>query len=68
MRNAFRTLVRKCEGKKPLGKKNVDGRHILKCVLEEYDTRMWTGFIPLAGSCEDGDEASVSTKDRELIS
>jgi hypothetical protein len=38
--------------------KSVDGRHILKCVVDEYDVRMWTGFIRPAGSCEDGNEAS----------
>jgi hypothetical protein len=73
MRNAYKILVRKPEGKRPLG------RH--KCKWEN-DTRIYLGEIgykgvdwmhlaqdrdPLACSCEHGSETSGSIKGREFL-
>jgi hypothetical protein len=39
MRNTFRTVVGKSEGKR------LDGRIILKSILKKWDMRLWAGFI-----------------------
>jgi hypothetical protein len=44
MRNTYRLLVGKPEGKRPLGRP----RHrwvILGCILERWDRVMWTGLV-----------------------
>jgi hypothetical protein len=33
------------EGKRPLGRKGIDGRITLKWIFREWDWRVWTGFI-----------------------
>jgi hypothetical protein len=40
MRNAYKILVRKSEGKRPLADLGVDGRIILKSILEKQDARV----------------------------
>jgi hypothetical protein len=45
-RDEYRALVGKPEGKKPLGgPRRVDGRIILKWILNRQDGRAWTGLI-----------------------
>jgi hypothetical protein len=44
-RNAYRLLVGKPEGKRPLGRQGVDGWIILGWILERWDGVMWTGLI-----------------------
>jgi hypothetical protein len=45
MRNTYKILVRKCEGKRHLGDLGVVGRTILKLILKKYNVRMWTGLF-----------------------
>jgi hypothetical protein len=44
-RDAYRVLVRKAEGKRPLGGTGVNGNIILKWVLKKERGRTWTGLI-----------------------
>jgi hypothetical protein len=44
-RNAYRMLVGKPEGKRPLEDLDVGGRIILERILERYDGVVWTGLI-----------------------
>jgi hypothetical protein len=41
VRNSNRFLVGKAEGKRP----GVDGRIILKCILEKQYMKLWIGFV-----------------------
>jgi hypothetical protein len=43
-RNAYRLLVGKPEGKRPLGRPDVDGWIILGWILERWYGLMWTGL------------------------
>jgi hypothetical protein len=45
MRNSHRILVRKSEVKKPLGDGRVDGRIVIKCILNKWDVNVSTAFI-----------------------
>ena len=44
-RGAYRVLVGKPEGKKPLGNTGVGGRIILKWISRKWDLRRWTGYL-----------------------
>jgi hypothetical protein len=45
-RGAYRVLVGKPEGRRPLGRRGVDGRIILKWILEKWDGGMdWIVFV-----------------------
>jgi hypothetical protein len=44
-RNAYRLLVGKPGGKKPLGRPRRSGRIILGWILERWDGVMWTGLF-----------------------
>jgi hypothetical protein len=63
-RNAYRLLVGKPEGKRPLEDQNLGGRIILGWILERWDGVMWTG---LESTCEFGIEPSGSMKCWETI-
>jgi hypothetical protein len=47
MRNTSKVLVRKADGKRPLGRIGVDRRIILKSILKEQFMKIWTGFVSL---------------------
>ena len=42
-RGAYRVLVRKSEGKRPLKDPDVDGRIILRWIFRKWDVGVWTG-------------------------
>jgi hypothetical protein len=44
-RGAYRALVGKPEGRRPLGRPSVDGRIILKWTCERLDGGAWTGSM-----------------------
>jgi hypothetical protein len=44
-RNAYRLLVGKLEGKRPLGRSYVGGWILLGWILEMWDGVMWTGLV-----------------------
>jgi hypothetical protein len=44
-RNAYRVLVGKPEGKRPLGRQDMGGWPMLKWILEREDRVVWTGSI-----------------------
>jgi hypothetical protein len=54
IRNTYRILVRKPEGKKHLEDLRTDGRIILKLILKRQGGRVWIGFtwlkIGISGS------------------
>jgi hypothetical protein len=60
-RNAHRILVRRPEGKMPLGRPRRRWVHVIKMDLREVG---WDGmdWIELEDSCEHGDEPSGSLK------
>jgi hypothetical protein len=67
MRNSYKILVGKPEGKRPLGYLGIDGKIILKKILKAWDVRLQTTFIWLripqvVGSCEHSDECTSSIK------
>jgi hypothetical protein len=72
-RNAYRLLVGKPEGKRSLGRQDVDGWIILGWFLERLDGVMWTGLVwlrigrELESCCEFGIEPSGSMKCWETI-
>jgi hypothetical protein len=41
----YRILVRTPKGKRPVGRSSVDGRIILKLILETWDELVWTGLM-----------------------
>jgi hypothetical protein len=43
--NAYKILVRKPEGKRPLGRPRHRGRVILRLILKKYSENVWTGFM-----------------------
>jgi hypothetical protein len=47
IKNPYRILVGKPEGKNHLQDLGVDGKMILKWILQELVMRMWTGFARL---------------------
>jgi hypothetical protein len=44
-RNTYRVLVRRHKGKSHLKDLHVDGRIILRCILQKQDGMVWTGLI-----------------------
>jgi hypothetical protein len=42
-RGAYRVLVVKPEGKRPLGRSRRKGRVILRWILRRWDVKVWTG-------------------------
>jgi len=44
MRNVYKILVGKTEGKRPLGRRSSRWEGILEGVLKKQDGRLWTGF------------------------
>jgi hypothetical protein len=44
-RNAYRILVGKPEGNKPLGRSGCRWETILEWIMEKLDGMVWTGFI-----------------------
>jgi hypothetical protein len=44
-RNAYRLLMGKPEGKRPLGRPRRSGWIILGWILERWDGVMWTGLV-----------------------
>jgi hypothetical protein len=44
-RGVYRVLVGKTEGKRPLGRKGLDGRIILRWIYRKWDVTTWTGSI-----------------------
>jgi hypothetical protein len=44
-RNAFQLLVRKPEGKRPLGRPRRRWVDNIKMILERWDGVMWTGLV-----------------------
>jgi hypothetical protein len=65
MRNAYKILVRKSDGKGPLGNLGVDGKigSLGRCGLYLSSS----GYGPMAGSCEHGNEPSGSIKGGEFL-
>ena len=47
-RGAYRVLVGKPEGRRPLGRARSDERIILKWIFETWDGEVWTGSIWLS--------------------
>jgi hypothetical protein len=45
MKNAYNILVRKPEGKKPLGRLRHGWKEGIKMSLKEISVKVWTGFI-----------------------
>jgi len=45
MINGYEILVGRPVGKNNLEDIDVDGRVVLKCILEKYGVRVWTGLI-----------------------
>jgi hypothetical protein len=65
-RSAYRVLMGRLEGKRPLESLDVDGKIILKLVLEKSNG-MWIGFIwlrigPVMSPCENRNKSSDSIK------
>ena len=65
MRDAYRVLGRKPEGKNHMEDPGIDGRIILKSLFEKYVGRTWT-FESLSSCCESGSEPSRAIKCGEL--
>jgi hypothetical protein len=66
-RGAYRVLVGKPEGRRPLGDPGVDGRIILRRIFWKWEVGVWTGLgwlriRQVAGACECGNEPSGSIK------
>jgi hypothetical protein len=66
-RNAYRLLVGKPEGKRPLGRPRRRWWIILRLILEKLAGVMWSGLVWLRigtveSSCECGNEPSGSMK------
>jgi hypothetical protein len=54
MRNAYKILLIKPEGRKHLGDLGVDGRRALKWTSNKYGARMWRGLICSGTGASDG--------------
>jgi hypothetical protein len=63
--NPYKILVGKPEGKRPFGRPRRRWENHIKTDHKD-GVRVWTGciwlMIPVAGSCEQGNETSSSTK------
>jgi len=71
-RGAYRILVGKPEGERPLGRPGLNGRIILKWIFRNWDVGAWTGSIWLkigtgGGHFNCGNEPSGSIKYREFL-
>ena len=66
MRDAYRVLGRKPEGKNHMEDPGIDGRIILKSLFEKYVGRTWT-FESLSSCCESGSEPSRAIKCGEYL-
>jgi hypothetical protein len=40
----YRVLIRKPEGKRPMGRPRLDGKIILRWIFRKWDVGLWTGF------------------------
>jgi hypothetical protein len=67
VRNAYNTPVRKPEGKSHLRDLGLDGRIILKWILNNVEWIHVTRDIDVMGSCEHGNEQSGSIKRCEFV-
>jgi hypothetical protein len=45
MRNTYKVLVGKLEGKESLGRLRLRWKHNIKIAFEKLGVRMWTGFM-----------------------
>jgi hypothetical protein len=43
-RGVYRVFLVKPEGKRPLGRPNVDGRIILRWIFRKWDVEVWAGL------------------------
>jgi hypothetical protein len=72
MRNGYKNLVEKSEGKRLLGKHRLDWEVILKSLLGKYGGNMWNGCIwfrigTSGGLLEHGNEPSGSVTGGEFL-
>jgi hypothetical protein len=66
----YKNLVRKSEGKRPLGRPRSKWEDNNKMVLREIGRGLnscHSGWRPMASSCEQGNEPSGSIKGREFL-
>jgi hypothetical protein len=67
-RDAFRVLVGKPEGRNHLKNPGIDGRIILKCIIERLGGSIdWIDLAQVTDSCEYGDEPWDSIKCGEFF-
>jgi hypothetical protein len=71
-RGAYRVLVERPEGKKPLGRPRSGWDDNIKMIFKKWDGRHGlvlssSGYGQVAGACECGNEPSGSIKCREFL-
>jgi hypothetical protein len=54
VRNAYKILVGKPEGKRPLGRSRVRWENYVRIDLRETGNKFWTGFIRLSAGSSGG--------------
>jgi hypothetical protein len=54
--NAYRVLLGKSVGRRPLRRYRLRREYNIKMDLRDVGLGMWTVFRPMAGSCEHGNE------------
>jgi hypothetical protein len=54
MRNYYEILIRRINGKVSHVDVNIDGRIMLKLILEKYNVKLWTGVNWLSTGCNGG--------------